>query len=373
MKSIQNPNNQSSQITKLIKNEEQNQNITNSNVFISKTENTNQKNYCSLCKKSFSTMGNLRNHIMTIHENQKPFKCPFPNCDKKYSIKSRLQVHYRTHTGSKPFICNFCGKAFNEKGNLKTHERFHSELRPFKCDKCSKTYKTNGHLKDHIEIQHLKIRKFECKYCEKKFGRISTLKAHIRTHTGEKNYKCHIDGCNKFFAEKGNMEIHYKRHLKRIQMQMGKKFNVNIDFDSLKKKKKDFINNSDYIITRPNSNLTLCNFSNNLFNLYNNNEKNSCNILGNNNFCNENSIFNQENSNNRKSSFNYQNENNFIEKMGNNNETNYLFYEQINKEINGLSFNNNSNMNDKNELAYLDCLPELNIDFEKTFMSTFDN
>ena len=118
--------------------------------------------------------------------------------------------------------------------------------------------------------------------------------------------------------------------------------------------------------------MTLCNFSNNLFNLYSNNEKNCSYILGNSNICNENNIFNQEYSN-RKSSFNYQNENNFIEKMGNNNETNYLFYEQINKEINGLSFNNNSNMNDKNELAYLDCLPELNIDFEKTFMTTFDN
>ena len=238
MKSNQNENT-TYQISQKLNTEDQNQTIMNSsNVFISKPENPIPKNYCSLCKKSFSTMGNLRNHIMTIHENQKPFKCPFPNCNKEYSIKSRLQVHYRTHTGSKPFICNFCGKAFNEKGNLKTHERFHSELRPFKCDKCSKTYKTNGHLKDHIEIQHLKIRKFQCKYCEKKFGRISTLKAHIRTHTGEKNYKCHIVGCNKFFAEKGNMEIHYKRHLKRIQMQMGKKFNINVNFESFKKKKK---------------------------------------------------------------------------------------------------------------------------------------
>ena len=351
---------------------EQNQNIQNlnNNVFISKQEMINQKNYCFLCKKSFSTMGNLRNHIMTIHQNQKPFKCPFPNCEKKYSIKSRLQVHYRTHTGTKPFICNFCGKAFNEKGNLKTHERFHSELRPFKCDKCSKTYKTNGHLKDHIEIQHLKIRKFECKYCDKKFGRISTLKAHIRTHTGEKNYKCHIESCNKYFAEKGNMEIHYKRHLKRIQMQMGKKINVkNICVKNEEQKnncKFNIIDNNNNSITRPNSNLTLCNFSNNLFNLYN--DKNS-NDIGNNNIYNAN-LFNREYSI-RKPSFNYQNENNFIEKMGNNNETNYLFYEQINKEINGLSYTNN--INDKNEVAYLDYLPELNIDFEKTFMSTFDN
>lgn len=55
-----------------------------------------------------------------------------------------------------------------------------------------------------------------CETCEKRFGRISTLKAHIRTHTGERNFKCKIEGCNKYFAEKGNMEIHYKRHLKKL-------------------------------------------------------------------------------------------------------------------------------------------------------------
>ena len=57
----------------------------------------NKLTYCSQCDKYFSTLGNLRNHIMTIHENKRPFKCNFPNCTKSYSIESRLQVHYRIH------------------------------------------------------------------------------------------------------------------------------------------------------------------------------------------------------------------------------------------------------------------------------------
>ena len=181
-----------------------------------KESSSKKSNICEYCYKPFSTLGNMRNHIMTIHQNYRPFKCTYPGCNKKYSIESRFQVHMRTHIGTKPFVCQICSKSFNEKGNLKTHLRFHSELRPFKCPHCTKSYKTNGPLKDHIEIQHNLIKKYECQYCKKKFGRISTLKAHIRTHTGEKNFKCKMEGCEKWFAEKGNMEIHYRRHLKKL-------------------------------------------------------------------------------------------------------------------------------------------------------------
>ena len=189
----------------------------------------NNNNICDICHKSFSTLGNMRNHKMTIHQNYRPFKCTYPGCNKKYSLQSGFLVHLRTHYGEKPFICQICSKSFNEKGNLKTHLRFHSELRPFKCPQCDKRYKTNGHLKDHIDIQHKLIKKYDCKFCGKKFGRISTLKSHIRTHIGEKNYKCKMEGCEKRFTEKGNMEIHYRRHLKKL--------NKIDEYEKIKKKK----------------------------------------------------------------------------------------------------------------------------------------
>ena len=146
--------------TKIALNTQDLQNENTMNLSITEFASKKQKqNICNICNKPFSTLGNMRNHIMVIHQNYRPFKCTYPGCNKNYSIESRYQIHLRTHIGSKPFICQICNKSFNEKGNLKTHLRFHSEIRPYKCPHCNKSYKTNGHLKDHIEILHNLIKK----------------------------------------------------------------------------------------------------------------------------------------------------------------------------------------------------------------------
>ena len=179
---------------------------------IQDSENPDNELLCQKCNKIFSTLGNLRNHIRSIHLNYRPFKCHFPNCNKTYLAKSKLIIHERTHTGIKPYVCQICQKSFNEKGNLKAHLNFHSEIRPFKCPLCDKGYKSYLNLRDHIKIFHYKIKKFCCQYCQKYFARISALKEHIRTHTKEKRFVCKFEGCGKRFTEKRNMEKHYERH-----------------------------------------------------------------------------------------------------------------------------------------------------------------
>jgi len=170
-------------------------------------------------------------------------------------------------------------------------------LRPFQCSQCTKSYKTNGHLKDHIEIQHKKIKKYICDICNKKFGRISTLKAHIKTHTGEKNFKCKLEGCNKYFAEKGNMEIHYKRHLRKMNLlneenetttkkNYGKK-NIEIAFE---KRIQEAIDN-------------LKDLNSNACDENNSTEKNNTNVktkINNNNNINNNKLFFNNNNNNNE-------------------------------------------------------------------------
>ena len=87
----------------------------NSKKLFSLIGNEIQNKYCEICKKTFSTTGNLRNHIMTMHQNIRPFECPFPGCDKKYSIQTRLQVHYRTHIEKNHIFVLFVQKLLMKK------------------------------------------------------------------------------------------------------------------------------------------------------------------------------------------------------------------------------------------------------------------
>ncbi|ETO34098.1 hypothetical protein RFI_02996 [Reticulomyxa filosa] len=84
-----------------------------------------KKYQCEDCCTTFNNAKALRKHIDTCHHTVKSFVCLY--CQKKFSRRDGLQIHYQTHLFGKDerktFQCETCGSKFTHKCNLQKHLR----------------------------------------------------------------------------------------------------------------------------------------------------------------------------------------------------------------------------------------------------------
>lgn len=128
-----------------------------SSVYLLRCDRTRQATYVNifiLVSFFLPWMPSTERHIMTVHEQQRPFQCNV--CDRSFGRKGVLKKHVQVvHQHSRKFECDVCSISFGLKSDLKRHvQSVHQKKRPFVCNVCPATFARRSDLKRHTLSLH---------------------------------------------------------------------------------------------------------------------------------------------------------------------------------------------------------------------------
>lgn len=170
---------------------------------------------CEQCWDGFYTENELSAHTCrpSMYKEKDKSKKVLRQCDQcgKSYPPGYITIHMRTHSSERPYCCKFCPKKFKVLGGLHSHILWnHKRTRNHKCEVCNATFISSSSRSSHIRKNHLKEKKYGCESCGKRFFSKSELQRHSLTHTGVKNFHCHL--CDKSYQTRYGLNVHLKSH-----------------------------------------------------------------------------------------------------------------------------------------------------------------
>ncbi|XP_063545348.1 uncharacterized protein LOC134753391 [Cydia strobilella] len=165
---------------------------------------------CDACGQRFKHRQTLVTHIQIVHDKSRSAKCDI--CGKTLSNRGNMRSHMRTHVDQRPYKCTFrgCGKRFKDASSRGKHEIKHYPERQFPCSICDKLFTREHRMHRHLNTHMPKVKKVECDYCGVRFYNKNYLTTHIQRKHGRKGQKYVCDLCGLVTTNKPGIVMHIK-------------------------------------------------------------------------------------------------------------------------------------------------------------------
>lgn len=106
------------------------------------------------CNALFSTLYDLKQHMMQHSKVEKPFRCDFAGCEYSAYTKTALNEHKITHSNERNYVCpvNNCGRRYKTRKGLWDHSHTHRPDKPYSCTvpNCSYRCVSSSYLRSHM-------------------------------------------------------------------------------------------------------------------------------------------------------------------------------------------------------------------------------
>ncbi|KAJ0184275.1 hypothetical protein K1T71_000698 [Dendrolimus kikuchii] len=139
--------------------------------------------FCSLCNVSFASISSYQRHLKNSlkHVTQDQLKYICDHCNRRFADKTKLRDHIEEKHLYKKFQCHICFKPSKNRVGLDQHIRNVHKGRPYNavCHYCGKRFPTRVQLESHVRT-HTGERPFICEYCPTTFSQQSNLYKHNR-------------------------------------------------------------------------------------------------------------------------------------------------------------------------------------------------
>ncbi|KAL3102225.1 hypothetical protein niasHS_003634 [Heterodera schachtii] len=143
---------------------------------------------CERDGRPFPAIYMLVQHLR-VHTGEKPYKCEWASCEKRYARLENLKTHQRTHTGERPFQCTICGRSFtNISDKMKHEKRVHKKKKQYSCVVlgCANAYTDPSSLRKHTLRSHGTNPWMEYKATRSKVRRINAKGKRTKREKDEK-------------------------------------------------------------------------------------------------------------------------------------------------------------------------------------------